>query len=147
MKASAQAISEPSVKAELASLYAKHGGLNPATVVEWAKQNPRSALHARFEWDDSEAAQKFRLWQARTFITEVTVTYPSKGQRQAYVSLVGLRGRGKASYMSIVDVMGDQDLRASLLTQALTEYECLGTKYRGLKALAGVRAAVQRVRR
>jgi hypothetical protein len=41
--------------------------LTPEAVVDDAR-DPGSPLHASFEWDDSEAARKYRLDQARTVI-------------------------------------------------------------------------------
>lgn len=135
-----------SIKPELDALYRKHRGLDPRIVVEWARRHPGSALHDRFEWNDTRAAEEYRLWQAREIITEVLVEYPDGKVRQAYVSLVAMRGRGKPGYLSMVDVLGDRKLRKQLLLQALNEYERVGEKYHDLAALAGVRAAVRRAR-
>lgn len=60
------------VETELAKIKAKHGQLTPELVVEEA-QRPKSPLHQYFEWDDSAAAVKYRLEQARTLIRSVRV--------------------------------------------------------------------------
>lgn len=146
MNALAKKVADASavLKAELNAIYKQHGGLNPVVVVDWARTHARSVLHGRFEWDDTKAAHEHRLWQAREIITEVSVEYPDGKERQAYVSLQAMRGgRG---YLSMVDVLSDRGLRKQLLAQALAEYERVGEKYRDLEALAGVRAAVRRVR-
>jgi hypothetical protein len=46
------------------------GRLIPADLVEDAR-DPDSPLHAYFTWDDTEAAEKYRLHQARTIIRSV----------------------------------------------------------------------------
>lgn len=137
--------SKAKIVAELAALYARSGGLDPVAVHAWAKTHKTSALHARLDWDDSSAAYKFRLWQIREIITEVEVVYPDQKTRQIYVSPLHLRGRG--GYVSLVDVLSDNERRASFLAQALAEYERVGEKYADLAELAGVRAAVSAVAR
>src|SRR4029434_7353041 len=50
----------------------EHGHLHPATVVDDAR-DPTSPLHDFFEWDDSTAAQQYRLGQARQLIRRVKI--------------------------------------------------------------------------
>jgi macrodomain Ter protein organizer (MatP/YcbG family) len=135
---------EPAIKTELEALYKAHGVLNPRTVVQWARNHASSALHARFTWDNSIAAERYREWQARELITEVTVIYPDKKERPVFVSRVENRGPA-GGYESLVDVMSDAEKRAAYLAQALDEYKRVGAKYSDLKELSGVRAAVDRV--
>src|SRR5215472_6010141 len=66
-------VSEEVIKQELATIETAEGRLVPSTVVDAARA-PDSPLHPLFEWDDSAAAEKYRLDQARTIIRRVTVT-------------------------------------------------------------------------
>jgi len=66
-------VSEEVIKQELAGIESAEGRLVPSTVVD-AARDPESPLHSLFEWDDSRAAERFRLDQARTIIRRVTVT-------------------------------------------------------------------------
>lgn len=50
------------------------GIITPAQVVEHAR-DPESVLHQYFEWDDTEAARRFRLVQAGNLISRVRVTW------------------------------------------------------------------------
>ena len=129
--------------AELAALYKKYGGIVPARVVSWAKAHPGSELHSRFCWDDTQAAERYRLWQARELITEVEVEYSDGTTRQIYVSPMSSRGRG--GYSALVDVMSNARSRAAFLSEALVEYERVGARYRDLMELARVRRAVNAV--
>ncbi len=134
---------------ELRALYDQYGALDPAKVVAWARKNPGSSLHKRFNWDDGDAAEKYRLWQAREVISSVQVVYQDGKKRQAYVAPRLERtdrkeGRG---YSLLVEVLNDVDRRKAFLNQALTEYEFLGKKYDDLKELASVRKAVTKVKR
>lgn len=135
---------KPVIEAELSVLYRKHGYLRPKTVVDWARGHPRSALHGRFQWNDSKAAEEYRLWQARELITEVHAVYPDMKARQVYVSPLELR-TSNAGYVALVDVMKNEELRTRFLAQALTEYRRLGEKYHDLRELAGVRSEVEKL--
>jgi hypothetical protein len=61
---------------ELKSLV-RNGELHTLDVVKHA-EDPTSALHAEFEWDDSVAAHEHRLAQARRLIGRVTVKVVSQ---------------------------------------------------------------------
>ena len=56
----------------LQDLYDRSGFLTPELVVDTAT-NPNNPLHDHFEWDDTEAARKFRLVQAARIIRSVRV--------------------------------------------------------------------------
>lgn len=53
----------------------RNGRIDPDNVVEFAR-NPETALHSRFDWDDSSAAHQHRLWQARQVIRVYVKTMP-----------------------------------------------------------------------
>lgn len=128
---------------ELDALYQKHGSLKPDLVVEWAREHPDSELHGRFEWNNTQAAHKYRLMQARQIITEVEVVYPDGSTRQVYVSPV--EQRGDAGYSTLVEVISDEERRLRFLRQAVKEYRSIGLKYMDLVELSDVRAALDRV--
>jgi hypothetical protein len=129
---------------ELAAL-AQRGRLSPQRVVIWARKHRASALHGCFQWDDTRAAQQYRLWQARELIVSVEVVYEDGRQRQVYVSPITTR-RGGQGYHRLVDVLSDNALRDGFLSQALYELERTCEKYADLHELAGVRAEVRLVR-
>ena len=52
--------------------------LTPISVVERAK-NKKSILHKLFEWDDSEAAEQYRLQQARNIVNHVVEVIVIRG--------------------------------------------------------------------
>ena len=47
--------------------------VKPAEIVEAAKDE-ESELHKCFEWDDTKAAHKYRLTQARTLVLNLVIT-------------------------------------------------------------------------
>lgn len=133
--------------AELEQIRTRSGGfLNPEDVVVFAK-NPKTALHSWFTWDDTEAAAQYRLWQARQVIRVcVTVHEDVKGPPiRTYVSLYD--DRGENGYRLLTDVMSDDELRAKLLAQALSELRNWQQKYSQLKELAPIFASAETVKR
>lgn len=94
------------IEKRLAAIAKLHGGrLTPDDVVEDAR-SPSSPLHDQFDWNDAEAAAKWRISQARELIRSVkvvinvetkeisTVRYvrdPTAGQEQGYVEVAKIR--------------------------------------------------------
>lgn len=138
-------ITDP-VKVELLRIAQSHGGLlRPADVVQAARPST-SILHPHFEWDDTEAAEKYRLNQARALI-RVTVEYIAPGRSgpdRVFVSLSPDRSFGRG-YRTIVSVLSDSDMRAQLLADAITELETFRRKYARLNELSEVFAAARKV--
>jgi hypothetical protein len=69
----AQSRTTDRVQQELQAIADRHDGKLPASAVVDFARDPSTALHARFDWDDSEAAEKWRLEQARTIIARVKI--------------------------------------------------------------------------
>jgi hypothetical protein len=133
---------------ELEFVRSKHGGvLRPEDVVEFARDE-RTALHGDFQWDDTEAAQQFRLWQARQVIRLVITIVDSPAGKQLipmYVSLVSDRQQPGGGYRPLVDVMNAEDLRDELLRQALAELKTVRKKYQQLQELRPIFRAIEKV--
>lgn len=85
----------------------------PEDVVAYAA-NPKTALHSFFEWDDSVAAKKWRLHQARNLILSIEL---EDGIR-AYESVVV---DGTRSYVSTKEIIKSHDLISQVLDSALSE--------------------------
>lgn len=119
-------------RAELEALRAEKGGsLLPADVVEQARSE-NSALHRYFEWDDTEAAQRYREQQARGVIRAVVRFMPNASGHpvsvRAYVSLPADR-EARAGYRAVADVMDDEQLAAQALQSFEADVLRLQAKY------------------
>ena len=138
-----------SIKEELTQIFNEHNGrIPPEAVIEFARDE-NTALHAEFEWDDTEAAHQYRLEQARKIIRlniEVIETPNGNVRVPVYVSLVSDR-RGGGGYRALSDVMSDAEMRAQLLQQAINELRRVQRKYESLRELTPVFAALERVAR
>lgn len=134
------------VRAELEHIrHASGGVLKPEAVVEFAR-NPSTALHSRFEWDDTEAAQQFRIWQARQVIRVAVEVLPhTTTETRVYVSLLSDRSRPGGGYRPLLDVMSDAEKRAELVRQALGEFRRVRDRYQQIKELEPIFAAIEQV--
>jgi len=129
---------------------ARRGGglLRPAAVVEAAKDE-ESPLHGAFEWDDGEAAQKYRLLQAQTLIRSFKVEIERNGQTHTVPVFIGISTdrTGEKSdnpYRLLEQVTKKPDLMKIAVQDALDQLDALRNKYAHLQELADVWAAVDK---
>ena len=124
---------------------AEDGLLHPENVVAFAR-NPGTALHNRFTWDNSEAAEKYRVWEARQLIAAtVTVIAEDRPAYRAYVSLSSDRAND-GGYRPISVIVRNKRMYEEMLSDALKDLERLQEKYEHLKELRQVWRAAQQVR-
>lgn len=141
---------KPSVVNELKRIAAKNGGVLKAECVVAEARDPDSPLHDSFDWNDTEAASKWRLHQARNII-RVAVEYINTGKGEpvkvsAFVSLTPDREQEGGGYRSIVAVLRRKDHREQMLDDAMKELRVFEDKYASLTELASVFAAARKVR-
>ena len=123
------------------------GVLRAECVVEVAS-NPGHPLHGHFEWDDSAAAQQWRLQQARQMINVLVQFVPHvEANHRVYVSLYRDRAEEGGGYRVISEVLSNKQLRNEMLEEALAELKDFEQKYRSLQELADVFAAARKARR
>lgn len=68
----------------LKDLYTQHGKLT-APMVVGAARNKAHPLHTAFEWNNSKAAEEYRLIQARHLIREVRFVYSDTRQKDPLI--------------------------------------------------------------
>lgn len=139
---------DPAVIVELKALSAKNDGLVKAQDVVEAARDEDSPLHSKFEWNDGEAAEKFRLIQARTLLS-ISVQYIARGHtvepRKVFVSLSTDRSkRHGAGYRTLTDVLSDPDMKNQLLMDSLEQMTHFQEKYKSLKELSDVLVAMDK---
>ena len=117
-------------------------GLSPATLLE-ASRSESAPLHGEFEWNDSEAAEKYRLHQAAGLIRNLTIvskrTDGSSVSDRAFVVTPG----GESKYTALSHALSREDLRDALLESARRDAKCFIAKYKRLAEVSGVTAAMQ----
>ena len=117
----------------------KAGTLTAANLVE-ANRPEDAPLHAEFDWNDTQAAEKWRCHQARNIINSIvllnedTATDPVR----CYFKVEAKSN----NYENIEAIVRDEDKYASLLKAALRELIAFQKKYAALKELGNVFAAI-----
>jgi len=133
---------------ELEQIRLTHDGVLRATDVVEHARNPETALHDRFEWDDTKAAWQHRLWQARELIRVVVQTRPTSDvSTRVYVSLAADRRNDGGGYRTLDEVMRSKTMRDALLKQASADMVRFETTYRQLSELASVISAMRSARK
>jgi hypothetical protein len=127
---------------ELLALRNDNGVINPAHVVDWARENTASRLHASLEWDDTLAAERWRREQVRTLIAVHVVD--ADGSRKL-VSL-SIDRTASGGYRPLDEVMGQPSLREVMLKDALVDLDRVQKKYARLQELERVWLAASQVR-
>ena len=142
---------EASVREELKRIAKRNDGVLTAEAVVEAARNDDSPLHSAFTWDDTEAAIKWRLHQARNIILRIKVEVSDVKAHtvtiREWASLTPDRLEDGGGYREVVRVMRNEDQRAQLLADALAELDRISEKYRTLSELAEVFAAIKAARR
>lgn len=136
---------------ELKRIAQENDGVLKAEAVVEAARPPDSPLHGSFTWDNSEAAERWRLHQARNLI-RVSVEYLNVPDSEpvkvsSFVSLTPDREQEGGGYRLMVNVMSRKDTRAQLLEDALAELKSFEDKYAGLKELAEIFEASRKARK
>lgn len=133
---------DPQVVGEaLENIRLKHEGrLRPEAVVQEAGE-PDSVLHGYFEWNDTEAARKYRLHQADYLIRAVVVC-PEEGERsfepvRAFVCIEEPPGVSRA-FTHVCEAMRDETLRQQVLNRARAELAAWRRRYAHLAVFAAL---------
>lgn len=109
--------------------------LKPEMLVDFAKANPDCELNKEFNWDDTEAANLYRIGQARNLIRVYVTRLPGIPQPvRGYLSLPSDRTQG-GGYRPTEDITKIPQRRAELVNQALKECERMKTRYAYLPEL------------
>ena len=131
---------------ELDEIARENGGIvRPVDVLNYAR-DPETALHGQFTWDDGEAAERYRLWQAREVLQIYVRIETSDEEKQNIRLFVSLPSDRKANrgYRPLVKVLKSKKLRAELFALALSELRALryNPRYRDLHELEPVWTAI-----
>ena len=117
----------------------QQGCLTPKIVLESARSET-SVIHGCFEWNDSIAAEKYRENQAGSLIRNLTVKMitSDKEQSEPVRAYVNIRQSDSSEFISVGNVLKDEELTRKMLEQAKTELNAFAKKYFTLQELSGV---------
>ena len=112
---------------------------------------PESApTHNMFEWDDSVAAERYRLQQATVAINSVEVQIVNEAtasviSQAAFVNVVSKAPARTGSFTPIEVALSDENMRNVLLENALNELKAFRRKYSQLSELADVFFEIKKI--
>lgn len=124
---------------ELSALYERDKRLDPHKVVDAARPKT-SPLHRFFDWNNTKAAEAWRIHQARQLIRVAVTMIPavSNGTVREFVSVSNLRRSGGGSYLATVDVLSDEQRHDQALADAVGTLMRLEERFRYLAELQPV---------
>lgn len=123
---------------ELEAIAQSNGGIvDPQSVVD-ASRSEDAPLHNLFEWDDSVAAEKYRVTQARFIIRNITVCEDAKPTVRQFVHAV------QPGYVTIHTALKSEEMKAALLDRAVADMTAFRAKYRALEELCEVVDAMEK---
>ena len=144
---------------ELFAIEQQLGCVTPEEVLRRA-ENPRNPLHKHIEWDNSKAADTYRIDQARTVIRSVVyeievIGTPSKPVRKFQPVMINVRSSAEdeenpmqSGYVSVTRALSDAGMRVKILEQAAKELDAWKRRYNTLELLtASIRVVTRTVRK
>ncbi len=124
--------SADAVMTELVRLGVRDCGLTAELVLDQARDK-NSLLHGFFEWDDSVAAEKYRVEQAQSLIRAIVVL-PEENTTPALIRAVVRVGDGqeKGRYWETERAMSDEQMSRRVLLDAARDAQAMSARYRAL---------------
>lgn len=127
---------------ELERIYKRDGIITPEKVLE-DNTETGTPLHDCFEWDDTAAAYKYRVKQAKEIIQTIVSVPDSAPQSPPVRAFVSV----SKDFHPISVVLDDDSMKESLLSCAVSELKAFERKYSTLSELAEVFEAIKSVER
>lgn len=116
----------------------REGGLTAERLLELSRDED-ALMHKCFEWDDTKAAEKYRLSQAGYMIRTIVATKinnePVQNQR-AFVSVTQTAHAEKGIFKPIITALAVEKDRAVVLENAMRDWGVFKEKYSKLDELA-----------
>lgn len=112
-----------------------YGEVTSTRVLEEARPED-SILHPIFEWDDTVAAEKYRLEQARKLINNIEIEIEPASEDSEPTTIAAFVDVGEtkhARYVNITTAFQNEDMKSVVLKNALNELKAFKEKYRKLK--------------
>ena len=125
----------------LEQIESRDGTITRETFLEESRPED-SPTHGCFEWDDSVAAEKYRLNQSSAIIRDIKVTISSDSETPvratAFVNIMTNPTAQEAQYQSVDVAVTNTDTRQVVLQNALDDLNRLRIKYMDLVELSRI---------
>ena len=112
----------------------ENGFITPRLVVDDAR-NPASPLHDYFDWNNKEAAEKWRIEQAKYLIRTISITVidekrPEIRQFYSITSTPEMDTEEPQVYVTLNTILTDKEKRQEVIAYALRELRGWTERYR-----------------
>ena len=115
----------------------KEGTLTSQNVLESARSE-KSPIHSLFEWDDTKAAEQYRLKQAAQLICNLTVEIETDDKPIECRAYMDVSEAKVGSFINVQSAFQSEESRDVVLRRALNELSAFKTKYKNLLELQDV---------
>ena len=128
---------------------AKTGEITSAKFLD-ASRPEDAPTHNLFEWDDSTAAERYRLQQATIAINSIEVQIVDEVNatvtpQAAFVNVISKAPRKAGAFVPIEIAMSDEAMRSTILLNALNELKSFRRKYSQLSELADIFFEIKKI--
>ncbi len=124
----------------------KHGGVTAEILLREATKK-RSALHSCFEWNDTIAAQNYRLDQARYILRQIEVIIEREDKEPLRIRAfhcVEDEEQGRR-YVTITQARSESDMWEQVIIRAMKEIQQWKETYRDIKEFEAVFEAIAKL--
>lgn len=118
-------------------------GLTASNLVEKAKDK-NSILHDLFDWDDTIAAEKWRLQQARALINEIKIVVGDKTMYAFENVNVSVTDASEREYKPVMEIISNEQYRNQILKSALNFLNSWKMKYKQFTELKPIVVSIER---
>jgi hypothetical protein len=116
--------------------------LTPQGFLDWVRSNPGSASHKHFDWDDTIAARRWRVHQARNIINSVEVKIIDNRDPSdfvpAFVNVITPKndeGEATRAYSPFEVILNDPDKSQQVVERAFRDFMSWRRRYRRFRHL------------
>lgn len=110
--------------------------VTPQQIVDYARDE-NTELHKVYEWDDSIAAEKYRIYQTRIVIANLVFEEPKKtsnGEKASFQIYYNVE-KGSNTYEHVKRIVCNEDSYEKLLLKARAELQSFKKKYHMISEL------------
>lgn len=122
---------------EILKIQKEKGRITPEIIVNEASKK-KSPLHEFFDWEDSEAAIKWRKQQARNLIKSIEIIVEETPEVETVALFFNVQNSEGQKYVSVYDVMDNEEYRRELVERALNEIKRWEKQYKHLNELKSI---------
>ena len=130
---------------------AEEGAVTSKALLD-ASRPEDAPTHALFEWNDSLAAEQYRLQQATVTINSIEVQIVNEATgtatpQAAFVNVVEKRPAKAGAFVPIEIALSNETMRSNLLSNAMNELRAFRRKYSQLSELTEIFDQITKVER